>query len=344
MGRPIRVLVVEDSAFMRRALARRIELDSRFCVIDTAQDGREGVEKALRLQPDVVTLDVEMPVLNGLDALRAIVARSTIPVVMLSAATEEGAKTTLEALSIGAIDFIPKAKNALLIHETLLAAVQAKSARPRLPAPPSPGQAAAQTFRTPPRMPVLRRSDMRILIIGSSTGGPQALQRLIGALPANLPVPVVVAQHMPAQFTAALAGHLDEVSPLKVSEAKDGDPLVPGRVLIAPGGMHIRVSEKAVIISPDRGESMYRPSVGVLAKSVLGVFHRHALGVMLTGMGNDGGPEFLLMKKAGAQILTQDQASSVVWGMPRAVAESGAADEILPLDEMAGRIRHLLGC
>jgi two-component system chemotaxis response regulator CheB len=341
MANPIRVLVVDDSSFMRNALTRNIELDSRFKVIDTAVDGRDGVEKALRLKPDVMTLDVEMPVMNGIEALKEIVARSSIPVIMVSAVTENGAKTTMEALAIGAVDFIPKAKGADLIHEKLLAAVNANLARkpvaaPRpqrlaIPVPPPRQEAAAPVFRGNPK----------IVVIGSSTGGPQALQEVIGQLPANLPVPIVIAQHMPPQFTLALAKRLDSCCPPKVVEAKHGEPLVNGTVYIGPGGMHLRVTSTGIKVEADKGESLYKPSVDVLAESTLAAFGKNVLGVMLTGMGNDGMKEFIKLHQAGAYNLVQDQASCVVYGMPRAVVDGGGANEVLALEKIGQRIRAM---
>jgi two-component system chemotaxis response regulator CheB len=336
MADPIRVLVVDDSAFMRNALTRNIERDSRFKVIDTAVDGRDGVEKALRLKPDVVTLDVEMPVMNGLEALREIVACSSIPVVMVSAVTESCAKITMEALEIGAVDFILKAKGADLIHEKLLAAVNANLARQPLALRPQ-----RRLIPTPPprqEAPTFR-GNLKIIVIGSSTGGPQALQVLIGQLPPNLPVPVVIAQHMPAQFTLALAKRLDACCPPKVVEATHGEPLINGTVYIGPGGMHLRVTPTSIKVEPDRGESLYKPSVDVLAESTLAAFGKNVLGVMLTGMGNDGMKEFVKLHQAGAYNLVQDQASCVVYGMPRAVADAGGADEVLSLEKIGQRIR-----
>lgn len=336
MPNPIRVLVVDDSAFMRSALSRNIEKDNRFKVIGTASDGREGVQKALQLKPDVVTLDVEMPVMNGIEALKAIVARSSIPVIMVSAVTAEGAKTTLDALSIGAVDFIPKAKGAEHIHEKLLAATKANLA-PKRPAftPPirhEPMAPAAQQGR----LPEIRA---KIVVIGSSTGGPQALQTVLSQIPKNLPAPVVIAQHMPAQFTNALAKRLDACCPPRVVEAQNGDPLVNGTVYIGPGGMHLRVTQTCVKVEPDKGESLYKPSVDVLAESTQAAFGKNVLGVMLTGMGNDGMRAFVNLHKAGGYNLVQDEASCVVYGMPRAVADAGCANEILPIDKIAGRIR-----
>jgi len=337
MASPIRVLVVEDSSFMRNALKRRIESDSRFQVIDTAQNGQEGVDKALSLKPDVVTLDIEMPVKNGLEALKEIVAKSSIPVIMVSAITQAGAKITIDALSIGAVDFIPKSKGAELIHEKLLAAVNASLSRRimagRRAAPPPMAPRPRATARIP----------AKIVVIGSSTGGPQALQEVIKALPANLPVPVVVAQHMPPHFTLALAKRLNDICPLKVMEAEDGMPLSPGTVLIGPGGMHLRVTSTHVKVEPDRGESLYKPSVDVLAESAIGVFGKQILGVMLTGMGNDGAKEFIKLHKSGGYTLVQDQASCVVYGMPRAVADAGAANEVLTLEQIGPRIRSAFG-
>ena len=340
MASPIRVLVVDDSAFMRHALTRNIELDSRFKVIDTAVDGRDAVEKTLRLKPDVVTLDVEMPVMNGLEALREIVAHTSIPVIMVSSVTESGAKTIMEALEIGAVDFIPKAKGAELIHEKLLAAMNANLARPQV-APPRLQRSAAVPSRPPrPEAPAFCGTP-KIVVIGSSTGGPQALQEVIGQLPADLPVPIVIAQHMPPQFTLALAKRLDACCPPKVIEARHGDLLVAGTVYIGRGGMHLRVTPTSLKVEADKGESLYKPSIDVLAESALATFGKHILGVMLTGMGNDGMKEFVKLHRAGAYNLVQDQVSCVVYGMPRAVADAGGADEVLPLEKIGLRIRAM---
>jgi two-component system, chemotaxis family, protein-glutamate methylesterase/glutaminase len=399
MPDPIRVLVVDDSAFMRSALKRSIEADPRFKVIDTAADGKQAVEKALRLKPDVVTLDVEMPVMNGIDALKAIVARSTIPVIMVSAVTDAGAKITMDALDLGAVDFIPKAKGAELIHEKLLAAISANPARrgfamrlqerlkaqgkPLTRAQPRPGEEAkppakpGPTEKLAPQAPLARpavrapgvlrpygsgaaqlqaqpaaapkrdvsyiRIPAKIVVIGSSTGGPQALQEVLSQIPANLPVPVVIAQHMPAQFTTALAKRLDEVCPPRVVEARDGEPLVRGTVYIGPGGMHLRVTQNELHVDESKGESLYKPSVDVLAQSALAAFGKNVLCVMLTGMGNDGAAEFVKLHQAGAYTVVQDQNTCVVYGMPRAVADAGAADEILPVERIGLRIRSAFG-
>ena len=342
MAAPIRVLVVEDSSFMRNALARRIGSDRRFQVVDTAENGLEGVEKALRIRPDVITLDVEMPIMNGIDALRRIVAQSSIPVVMLSAVTDAGAKITLEALEIGAVDFIPKSKGAELIHEKLFAAVGAnlksRAARITVPSRPIPVSSAVR------RTENAHRVNAKIVIVGSSTGGPQALAHVIKQLPASLPVPVVIAQHMPPQFTLALAKRLDESCAIKVVEAKDGDRPQNGVVYIAPGGFHLRVTARGLEVSPDKGESLYHPSADVLAQSALATYGKQVLGVMLTGMGSDGAREFTKLRRAGGYNLSQDQATCVVYGMPKSLADMDGADEVLPLERIGERIRALLGC
>lgn len=332
----IRVLVIDDSAFMRNALKRRIELDGRFKVIGTAEDGQEGVAKAVSLKPDVITLDVDMPVLNGIDALKAIVAKTQIPVIMVSAQTNEGARVTIEALQIGAFDFIPKAQGTENIHEKLQAAVSGggrrKAGPVRAPKPVAPVRGAGNGLRMKPR----------VVIIGSSTGGPAALATLVSQLPKALPVPIVIAQHMPPHFTLALAKRLDDMCPPPVVEATN-EPL-QRKVYIAPGGMQIRLTANEIKIEPDRGESLYKPSVDVLAESALGSFGGAVMAVMLTGMGNDGAVQFGKLRQAGAYVIAQDQATCVVWGMPRAVVEQKSADEVLPMERVGIRISELLGC
>ena len=337
----IRVLVVDDSPFMRGSLKHKIENDKRFTVVDTAANGAEGVEKALSIKPDVVTLDVEMPVLDGIEALKRIVSLSSIPVVMVSSQTDAGAKTTITALEIGAVDFIPKARGAEQIHDKLLAAIAAR--RGRHAVRPGMGGDADSAARPAPYPTHRLRYTAEVVVIGSSTGGPVALQRVLGGLPKGFPAPIVVAQHMPPQFTLALAKRLNETCALDIVEAHDGQSLRAGTVYIAPGGTQMRVTSDGLKVSPDNGENAYKPCVDVLAESAHTTFGRHVLGVMLTGMGQDGTKEFVRLRKAGAYILAQDQASCVVYGMPRALCEAGGADEVLPLDRIGQRIRMLFG-
>ena len=348
MAEQIRVLVVDDSTFMRGALVRMIEKDPRFKVIDIAVNGKEGVEKAIALKPDVITMDVEMPVMTGLEALAEIMAGPRIPVVMVSTLTEAGAGTTLKALELGAVDFIPKAlsdkdknifKGAEEIHNKLAAAAGAANGRANVMA----AQAAAAPKVALPNPASITRVPAKIVLIGSSTGGPKALQVLLSQLPNNIPVPVVIAQHMPPEFTLALAKRLDETCPPKIVEAKQGETLLPGTVYIAPGGMHLRIQPTGITIEPDKGESPYKPSVDVLAESAHRLFNKQILAVMLTGMGADGAREFKKIKELGGYVIAQDQATSVVYGMPRAVLENGGTSEVLPLDKIGNRIRSLLG-
>lgn len=348
MPEQIRVLVVDDSTFMRGALVRMIEKDPRFKVIDIAVNGKEGVEKALALKPDVITMDVEMPIMNGIEALTEIMAGPRIPVVMVSTLTESGAATTLKALELGAVDFIPKAladkdKNIFRgseeIHTKLANAAGAANGRASVIA----AQAASAPKITLPNPATTTRVAAKVVLIGSSTGGPKALQVLLNQLPANMPVPVVVAQHMPPEFTLALAKRLDETTQPKVVEAKVGETLLAGTIYIAPGGMHLRLTPTGVTIDTDNGESPYKPSVDVLAASASALFGKQILAVMLTGMGSDGAREFKKIKELGGYVIAQDQATSVVFGMPRAVMENGGTSEVLPLDKIGIRIRSLLG-
>jgi two-component system chemotaxis response regulator CheB len=280
----------------------------------------------------------------------------------------------LEALDFGAVDFIPKARRAELIHEKLLAAASANIGLRRsvpltpLPPPPpmpinihhrAPQAPAAFAPASPPSAattglpPLVRkfqaapvnapRPNTRLVLIGSSTGGPQALQQVVSQLPDNLTAPVVIAQHMPPQFTLALAKRLDETCPPKVVEAENGMPLHKGTVYIAQGGMHLRVAQDHLCIDPDKGESLYKPSVDVLGESALHAFGKNVLGVMLTGMGNDGTRAFVQLHRAGAYNISQDAESCVVYGMPRSVVEAGASDEVAPLSRIGQRIREMLG-
>jgi two-component system chemotaxis response regulator CheB len=242
----------------------------------------------------------------------------------------------MHALDIGAVDFIPKAKGAEHIHAKLLAAINANLAYKQATFRPPLKHQIAVPKTQPNSLPDIRA---QIVVIGSSTGGPQALQAVLSQIPANLPAPIVIAQHMPAQFTNALAKRLDRCCPLRVVEARDGDPLLNGTAYIGPGGMHLRVTRTCVKVEQDKGESLYKPSVDVLAESAQAMFGRHVLGVMLTGMGNDGMRAFVKLHKAGGFNVVQDEASCVVYGMPRAVADAGCANEILPLEKIGMRVR-----
>ena len=330
----IRVLVVDDSSFMRNAIIRHIQRDGRFSVVGAAVNGREAVAKAAELKPDVITMDVEMPEMDGIEALRQIHAKSQIPIVMVSSQTEAGAKTTMQALNSGAMDFIPKAGGFEQLHEKLHAVVGAARAR-TAPMIIRPGASSA-TPRQRPLKP-------KIVVIGSSTGGPRALHRVLERLPARFPAPIVIAQHMPPQFTAAMAKWLSDVCAIRVVEAADDMVLAPGVAYVGPGGMQFRVVDGRAKIAVAQGESLYKPSVDILAGSAAACYGGNVLAIMLTGMGNDGAKAFARLKCGGAYVMAQDQATSSVWGMPRAVAESGCADEILGVGDIGPRICALFG-
>ncbi len=321
---------------MRKALSREIGSDPRFTVVGTACDGREGVQKALDLQPDVITLDVEMPVQGGLDTLQQLAEQSTAAVIMVSSATEAGAKITLEALSLGAIDFIPKTRCKSLLHEKLIAAASVRRERVK-------AERRRQAQNGPTEViPVPKGFVAKAIVIGSSTGGPQALAELFTHLPHPLPVPVFIAQHMPPPFTTALAQRLQVQSGHCVVEAKDGDAIANGVVYIAPGGLQMRIGEGVLSIRRDAGESIYQPSVDVLAASLLDAYNGGVLGIMLTGLGRDGAREFTRLKKAGGWTIAQDALSCTVFGMPKALIDAGGACEVVPLKSIAVRVSGIL--
>lgn len=341
MVNPVRVLVIDDSAFMRIVLTRMIASNPSFIVIDTASDGREGFEKALQLQPDVITLDVEMPAMNGLETLRMIVAETTIPVVMVSAITRNSAEITVEALASGAFDFISKGNSPAHLHDKLLAAVHARSVQQQVPR--MPVEAFGQPHAPPalqPHIPPDGPITARVVVIGSSTGGPQALHHILPLIPSCFPVPIIVAQHMPPHFTHALARRLDAACMVRIVEASDREPLQGGTVYIAPGGSQTRVTRSHLLVREDEGESLYKPSVAVLAESARRTFGAEVLAVMLTGMGNDGMRAFCDIRASGGHVIAQDAGSCVVYGMPRAVIEAGGAHEILPVDMIGVRLRR----
>lgn len=344
----IRVLVVDDSALVRRLVTSALTQVPDLEIVGVAKDGVEAVEQVDALAPDVVTLDIEMPRLDGLGALTQIRAKHPrLPIIMFSTLTERGAAATLEALSRGASDYVTKPSNTgriadgiTAIREQLVPRIRALVGMRKLA--PAGGRAAVR--RAPVANAPARSSAGRpeVLLIGCSTGGPDALARLLPKLPATLAVPVLVVQHMPALFTAMLAERLDRDAPLTVREAADGDPVRAGEVLIAPGDFHLRLRSAAgqVRVALDQGpqENFCRPAVDVLFRSAAQVYGGRALVAVLTGMGQDGLEGARVLSGAGATVLAQDEATSVVWGMPGAVSMAGLAQDVLPLDELPGRI------
>ena len=343
----IRVLIVDDSAFMRNALTKMLSSDPEITVVGTAWNGFEAIEKVAELKPDLVTMDIEMPRMDGIEALRRIMAANPVPVIMVSSLTTEGARATLDALDLGAVDFVPKnlsdlSVNIVKVREILIEKVKQIGGRVpgrRRPSRPAPASAAPAPVRSSYRTE--RR--IGIVAIATSTGGPKALQSVIPNLPKDLSVPVIVVQHMPPVFTGPFAQRLNEISKLTVKEAEEGEPLRPGIVLVAPGRGHLSVrrgrpGECVVAVSENRPDLIYRPSADVMMSSVAEMYPGRALGVILTGMGNDGEKGMGAIKSSGGRTLAQDEETCVVYGMPRAVVEAGLADKVVPLGEVAGEI------
>ena len=338
---PIRVLVVDDSLIVRKILGEILSARTDVELAGSASSGEIALVKIPQLKPDVVTLDIEMPGMNGLQALAQIrKLYPKLPVIMFSTLTERGAAETMEALALGATDYATKptageglagAKNQ--IQRELISKITAL--RPQSYASPKPVMGATQTQRA-----IQRRID--IVAIGTSTGGPNALAEVVPKMPADLPVPVVIVQHMPPLFTRLLAKHLSGKSRVSVVEAGARDLLEPGRVWIAPGDFHMVVTRDRdglrLILNQDPPEHSCRPAVDVLFRSVARTFGPHALAIVLTGMGSDGARGAAAIRQAGGEVLIQDQATSVVWGMPGAVAAAGVADQIYPLENIAPEI------
>ncbi|HHW13652.1 MAG TPA: chemotaxis response regulator protein-glutamate methylesterase [Firmicutes bacterium] len=336
---PLRVLVVDDSAFFRRLIGEVLSRDPGLRVAGVARDGLDAVEKTKSLRPDVVTLDVNMPELNGLEALRRIMREAPTPVVMLSSLTTEGAEETIQALQEGAVDFLCKpalAQAGGAWQEELVAKVKV-AARANLGRPETPGRPARLAKQAPAGG--RRATGGRIVAIGTSTGGPKALQEVIPRLPAGLPVGVLVVQHMPAGFTRTLAQRLDAASPLRVKEAEQGEAVQPGTVYIAPGDYHLRVNPRGELqLGQDPPIASLRPSVDALFESVAEVYGAGTVAAVLTGMGSDGTRGAGLIKRAGGWVVAEDQSTCVVYGMPRSVIEEGYADRVVPLPEIAGEL------
>ncbi len=356
---PLRVLVVDDSAFMRKMVTEILARDPALCVVGQARDGADALAKLDSLRPDVITLDVEMPVLDGFGALAEIMRRRPTPVLMLSSLTQAGADATLRCLEMGAVDFVGKPSGAISLDiekvagEMIAKVKAAAGADPsRLASsPPSPvKEGLSETVR--PVASSLSSSltgeggereqagrGSAVLVIGASTGGPRALQTLVPALPAGLGVPVVIVQHMPTGFTASLARRLEQTSPFEVREAAEGDRLRPGLVLVAPGGRHLQFRAGGVAhLTDDPPVHGVRPSVDVTLASLAPLYGPRLLAVLLTGMGRDGARGLRMVSDRGGQTLAEDETTCVVYGMPKAAAEIGAVGGLLPLPALAPAI------
>lgn len=335
----IKVMVVDDSAFMRKILTDVINQDPGLEVVGTARDGVEALEVLERLRPDVVTLDITMPRKDGLETLKEIMARRPLPVLMVSGLTWANASSTIEALRLGAVDFLGKPARLASLDAGFGREVREKvrvCANARL----SPGKV---TFPVKGSEPVKGGAPETLVALAASTGGPAALHEVIPRLPGYLDAGFLVVQHMPPGFTRSLAQRLDQLSVLRVREAEAGDSLSKGDVLVAPGGFHM-VVDGAARVSINRGPPQHgvRPAADVTMISAANAFGRNTVGVVLTGMGSDGTRGLEWIKKAGGRTLAQDEATSVVHGMPGSAIRAGCVDEVVPLGEVAKAIEALV--
>ena len=323
MSSRIRVLVVDDSALMRKLIPQILERDSTIEVVGTAMDGAFGLRKVEELRPDVVTLDLEMPRMDGMEMLRQIMRKHRVPVIIVSALTTEGASATFKALALGALDFVAKPRDAASAHmdeiaEDLIRKIKVAARTKTRNVPLRPPLVAAPRADKPATRP--RKEPSKIVAIGVSTGGPYALQYLLSQLPGDFPGAIVVVQHMPQGFTEMFARRLNECCAIDVKEAQSGDLLIAGRALICPGDRHIKVRRlplaSAVVLSDEERVNGHRPSVDVLFRSVGAEFGSQGIGVLMTGMGEDGAAGMGSIKQSGGVTIAQTEGSCVVFGMP----------------------------
>ncbi len=371
----VKVLVVDDSGFFRRRVSEILSADPSIQVVGTATNGKEAIDQAIALKPDVITMDYEMPMMDGITAVRHIMQRCPTAVLMFSSLTHEGARVTLDALDAGAVDFLPKnfediSRNPEKVKQMLCEKVHsiARSNRRSLSSAPAPAAApvapAGSSFNRPAPAPTTRpapaaparnpapgahahthssapkRKAYKLVAIGTSTGGPVALQRVLTQLPANFPAPIVLIQHMPAAFTKAFAERLDKLCRISVKEAEDGDILRPGLALLAPGGKQMMVDGRGAIkILPGDERLNYKPCVDITFGSAAKSYGDKVLAVVLTGMGADGREGARLLKQGGSAIWAQDEASCVIYGMPMAIVKADLADAVYSLDDIG---KHLV--
>lgn len=336
--RTIRVLVVDDSAFMRRIITDFLESDARISVIGTARNGRAAAEKTRNLKPDVVTLDYMMPERDGLETLEDLIGDFSVPVVMVSSYTPQGADITLKALHLGAVDFVlkpSKTEGASLESFKRELIVKVKIA-----AVASPQAAGHLVEVVPEEYPKKKLAKLgKIVVIGSSTGGPQALQRVVPFIPKNIQASILIVQHMPPTFTKSLADRLDNESHIKVVEARDGDRVRPGKAFLNPGDYHMTLDgDGSIHLNQDSPIGGLRPRVDVTMESVSALFGENVIGVILTGMGSDGARGMSSIKKHKGRTIVQDESTCVVYGMPKSVIKLGSADKVLKIDDITKEI------
>ncbi len=347
MSRKVRVLVVDDSALVRQLLSTGLGMDPGIEVVGTAIDPYAARDKIVELKPDVLTLDVEMPRMDGVEFLRRLMPQYPLPVVMVSSLTQKGKQITLESLEAGAVDFVAKpTTNMAQGLNAMMAELRTKikiASTANVSHWKSQRPAPAVTAPTSPR--ALAESTHKVIAIGASTGGTEAIRKVVAAFPATMPG-VVIVQHMPAGFTKLFADRLNQFCAMEVKEAASGDRVLPGRILIAPGGRHMKVMRSGglyqVVCEAGETVSGHCPSVDVLMHSVAEQVGANAVGVMLTGMGADGAAGMLAMRRTGARTMAQDQATSVVFGMPKVAFERGGAERLLAIDRIPAEVMNLL--
>jgi two-component system chemotaxis response regulator CheB len=346
VSEPIKVLVVDDSALMRKMIPQMLERDGGIRVVGTAMDGEFALDKAAELQPDVITLDLEMPRMNGIDALRQITKKHHVPVIVVSAHTTDGATSTFKALAMGAFDFVAKPANGASaqiddIAAQLTAKIRAAAHSRTIPAPTALVVEPARVHKV--SRP--KAAPSRVVAIGVSTGGPNAIQYVLSHLPADFPGSILIVQHMPEGFTEMFAKRLDATCSIDVKEAKSGDLLVAGRALVCPGNRHMRIRRAplgdVVVLSDEEAVNGHRPSVDVLFQSVAKEFGERAAAVLMTGMGEDGAEGLGSVKAAGGATIAQNAESCVVYGMPRAAIERGYAQRVSSLESIPSAIQAL---
>jgi two-component system chemotaxis response regulator CheB len=355
-----RVLVVDDSGFFRRRVIEILQEDPLLTVVGDAANGQEAIDKAAELKPDVITMDIEMPVMDGITATRKIMATNPVPIIMFSSLTTEGAKATLDALEAGALDFLPKrfediaqdrdeAKRLLCqrVREIALKKHTLQKIKPAGTSPQSSVKSASATpapavTATKTSVSISKSGGIELVAIGTSTGGPLALQHVLTALPANFSKPIVMVQHMPATFTPAFAKRLDQLCKISVKEAADGDQLKPGVAYLAPGGKQMLIDGRAgnavIRIIESEPSLTYKPSVDVTFRSINKIFPGKTLAIILTGMGADGREGVRALKMGGSEAWAQDEASCVIYGMPAAIVDAGLADKVMSISDFAQAI------
>jgi two-component system chemotaxis response regulator CheB len=349
----VSVLVADDSAFMRKVISDLIASDPGITVTGTARDGSDCIQKARSIRPDVITLDVEMPVMDGLTALPVLTSELGIPVVMLSSLTQAGAEVTLRALSLGAVDFIPKPSGAIsldiaVVRDELITKIKAAAAIAA-----GRVRTLASDLRTAPRTTCIGAQAgagagararvgakaRKVVVIGTSTGGPRALTQVVPWLPPNLPAGVLIVQHMPAGFTRSLAERLNDTSKIRVAEAQGGEVISEGEALIAAGGRHMVVGSDGTLTLDDSPPLHgVKPAVDITMNSAVDLFGRKMVGVIMTGMGSDGADAMVRVKRAGGKTIAEHESTCVVYGMPKSVVDKGAADRVVPLPRIADEI------